>query len=73
MGFYSNVARHSWDRRSSAVRRVRSERRLGERRVAQVAVAVERRSGMDRRMGERRSGIIRRVLADRRASSASLH
>jgi hypothetical protein len=51
-------------------RREAPYRRQAERRVAVVAVAVERRSGADRRaIPERRSGVERRVLPDRRRSA----
>lgn len=48
---------------------------MGERRVAHVAISVERRAGHDRRAGlERRHGerrmAQRRVLADRRRRTA---
>jgi hypothetical protein len=60
-----------WAERRAADRRISGERRFSERRRAVIPVALERRSGADRRRrSERRSGVPRRVLPDRRASSA---
>jgi hypothetical protein len=47
------------DRRKGADRRTRGIRK-GDRRVRDVPVSVERRSGKDRRVGDRRSGRDRR-------------
>lgn len=54
-------------RRSGADRRVNGRRNGEERRQQVIPVAVERRSGIDRRMElDRRTGMDRRVIADRR-------
>jgi hypothetical protein len=47
------------DRRKGADRRTHGIRK-GDRRVRDVPVSVERRSGKDRRVGDRRSGRDRR-------------
>ena len=56
--------------RRSGVDRRRVERRdSGERRQQLIAVEVERRGGIDRRMVlDQRSGLDRRLVADRRQS-----
>jgi len=47
--------------------RRRAERRVFERRVQNMWIAVEHRSGLDRRMRtERRAGTDRRLVPDRR-------
>jgi hypothetical protein len=56
-------------RRSGGDRRNVERRLSSDRRQKVVEVAVERRSGLDRRMElDRRSGLDRRVIADRRQS-----
>jgi hypothetical protein len=55
------------DRRSGIDRRGRAERRQGN-----VAVAVERRSGMDRRSGVDRRDEARRVPGERREEPPDL-
>ena len=63
------------ERRRFSGRRMRDRRALPDRRVAErrlqlVAVAVERRNGADRRqLAERRSGFDRRQVDDRRTAS----
>ncbi len=51
-------------------RRARADRRdVTERRRAVLAVALDRRRGIDRRLPEgRRSGLDRRAIADRRSN-----
>ncbi len=47
--------------------RRRTERRNGERRVQNMWIATEKRSGLDRRhVEDRRTGFDRRVIPDRR-------
>jgi len=56
-------------RRSSGERRRIERRESNERRQQSIEVAVERRSGIDRRMMlDRRSGLDRRLVNDRRQS-----
>lgn len=56
-------------RRSGSDRRALERRLSSDRRQQVVEVAVERRSGLDRRMVlDRRSGLDRRLIADRRQS-----
>jgi hypothetical protein len=56
-------------RRSSGERRRIERRESNERRQQAIEVAVERRSGIDRRMMlDRRSGLDRRLVSDRRQS-----
>lgn len=56
-------------RRSSGERRRLERRESAERRQQVIDVAVERRSGIDRRMVlDRRSGLDRRLVGDRRQS-----
>ena len=56
-------------RRSSGERRRVERRDSGDRRQQVIEVAVERRSGIDRRMElDRRSGLDRRLVTDRRQS-----
>jgi hypothetical protein len=56
-------------RRSSGERRRIERRDSGERRQQVIAIPVERRSGIDRRMVlDRRSGLDRRLVTDRRQS-----
>jgi len=56
-------------RRSGGNRRQLDRRESTDRRIQVVPVALERRSGLDRRMElDRRAGLDRRVIADRRQS-----
>jgi hypothetical protein len=56
-------------RRSGSDRRNLERRNSNDRRQQVIQVAVERRSGLDRRMElDRRSGLDRRVIMDRRQS-----
>jgi hypothetical protein len=56
-------------RRSGSDRRNLDRRLSDDRRQQVIPVAVERRSGLDRRMMlDRRSGLDRRVVMDRRQS-----
>jgi hypothetical protein len=56
-------------RRTSGERRHIERREQAERRQQVIEVAVERRSGIDRRMLlDRRSGLDRRLVPDRRQS-----
>jgi len=56
-------------RRSGSDRRGVERRLSNDRRQQVVEVAVERRSGLDRRMVlDRRTGLDRRVITDRRQS-----
>jgi len=65
-GARSSERRDREGRRLGLERR-RTERRSAERRVQNMWIAVEHRSGLDRRThGERRHGVDRRVIPDRR-------
>lgn len=58
---------HMAGRRSGGDRRTFGRREGSDRRVQVVPVALERRSGLDRRMElDRRAGLDRRIIAERR-------
>lgn len=61
--------RRHWlvDRRRRKHRRVKAERRTGERRMKSRDVIIDRRKGQ---VSERRSGAIRRVVKSERRSGA---
>ena len=58
--------RSGHDRRWALGRRIRSDRRMHQRRTALAPVVTNRRSSRDRREQVRRSGLVRRMTADRR-------
>ena len=63
---------HMAGRRSGGDRRTVGRREGSDRRVQVVPVALERRSGLDRRMElDRRAGLDRRIIAERRQGLAA--